>query len=85
MVDDLERQGHVELRPNPAHRRSPLVALTDGDPMISARLARALADLGRVSQALEILEHAREKHPYAAILESVKEQIRKDAAKSASG
>lgn len=29
VVDDLERQGHVELRPNPAHRRSPLVALTE--------------------------------------------------------
>lgn len=28
VVDDLTQTTHVELRPNPAHRRSPLVALT---------------------------------------------------------
>ena len=42
--------------------------LTDGDPMISARLARALRDLGREAEALQILERAAEKHPYASIL-----------------
>lgn len=60
-------------------------SLTDGDPTIAARLARALGDLGRAPEALEILGQAREKHPYAAILESVQEQIRKGAAKSAAG
>ena len=60
-------------------------SLTDGDPTVAARLARALGDLGQVQEALEILEHARKKHPYAAILESLQEQIRKGAAKSATG
>lgn len=55
-------------------------SLTGADPMIAARLARALSDLGRVPEALEILEKAREKHPYAAILDSVGERIRMGAA-----
>lgn len=29
VVDDLVESGHLELRPNPSHRRSPLVALTE--------------------------------------------------------
>ena len=41
VVDDLADSRHVELRPNPAHRRSPLVVLTRRGRTSLRRLDRA--------------------------------------------
>lgn len=59
--------------------------LTDGDPMISARLARALGELGRTIEALQILESAQAKHPYAAVLKSIAALLRSTGEKSVTG
>lgn len=49
MVNDAAAAGYVELRRNPAHRRSSLVALTDaGADAIATVKAREYAALGRV-------------------------------------
>ena len=49
MVNDAAAAGYVELQPNPAHRRSSLVALTEaGREAIAAVKAREYAALGRV-------------------------------------
>lgn len=49
MVNDALAQGFVELQPNPAHRRSSLVALTDpGRAAIEALQAHEHETMGRV-------------------------------------
>lgn len=49
MVNDAREAGYVELRPNPAHRRSSLVALTDeGAQAIATVKAREYEALGVV-------------------------------------
>lgn len=49
MVNDAGEQDYVELRPNPAHQRSRLVAITDEGRIAMSRLkAREHAALGQV-------------------------------------
>lgn len=54
VMDSLEQQGFVEKRPNPAHRRSPLFALTDRGHAAFAELHdRDLARLADIADRLE--------------------------------
>ena len=54
VMDALDQQGHVQKRPNPAHRRSPLFALTDqGRAAFASLHARELNRLGDFAAQLE--------------------------------
>lgn len=54
VVDDARRLGHVELRDNPAHRRSRLVALTgEGRRAYTALHAEELRTLGALAAGIE--------------------------------
>ena len=50
-VDRLRREGSLQLTPNPAHRRSPLVQLT---PAGRARVRQQIAEEEAVASALHI-------------------------------
>jgi len=70
VVNRLDREGHVELRPNPAHKRSDLVLLTEkgraaAEEVLSSRngvreLLRAKISGSQVTAATELLRQARE-------------------------
>ena len=54
LVDDARRLGHLEARPNPDHKRSPLIALTEAGRAAYERLhAEELARLDRIAAALD--------------------------------
>lgn len=68
LVNDLVTLGFVEARPNPAHKRSPLIALTasgmrrfeairraESELLKSLRLSLSRADLGKLADDLEVV------------------------------
>jgi DNA-binding MarR family transcriptional regulator len=65
LVDDLEKRGYVERRPDPTDRRARLVALTDRG---RAQARAGLRMIGRLErESRERLGEAR----YAALLEAL--------------